>query len=150
VPVLLVAIAAVVAIALWRDRGRGTDPGAGLVRWEEASRVAAAARSGKKPLLYDFTAAWCPPCHHLDQEGWANPQIASLVSRGYAPARIVDRQREDGRNSAEIDELQRRYRIEAFPTLVIASADGIEIARTEGWRGTAFLRRFLEEHSGAR
>ena len=146
-PILLVVLAAAVAFAVWRDRSRPADAGAGLVRWQRLSAAAASARSEKKPVLYDFTAAWCPPCHRLDQEGWANPQIASLVNRGYTPARIVDREREDGKNPGDIAELQKRYRIEAFPTIVIASADGTELARTEGFRGTAFLTRFLEENA---
>jgi thiol:disulfide interchange protein len=143
----IVAAAAVfAAISLLRDRSRSADPGAGSVRWQSLSSVAASARSEKKPVLYDFTAAWCPPCHRLDREGWADSRIADLVNRGYSPARVVDREREDGKNSGEVSEVQRRYHVEAFPTLIVAGADGTEIARAEGYRGRDFLVRFLEEN----
>lgn len=153
-PAITIALAAVAAafvlLTFLRERRPGSDPGAGLVRWQSVSEVASAARSEKKPILYDFTAAWCPPCHLLDRQGWADSGVADLVNRGYAPVRIVDREREDGKNSDEIAELQRRYHVEAFPTLVVAAADGTEIARSEGYRGRAFLVRFLEENGTGR
>ena len=146
--VVLAAAVALVAITVWKERRKPADTGAGLVRWQETSSAPRVARSEKKLVLYDFTAAWCPPCHRLDLEGWGNPQIAQMVNRAYAPVRIVDREREDGRNPPEIAELQRRYRVEAFPTLVVAAADGAEIARAEGWRSAAFLVHFLQENGG--
>ncbi len=142
--VLAAAAAAFVLFTFLRERRPVSDPGAGLVRWQSVSGVATAARSVKKPILYDFTAAWCPPCHLLDRDGWADSGVADLVNRAYAPVRIVDREREDGKNSDAIAELQRRYHVEAFPTLIVATADGTEIARAEGYRGRAFLVRFLE------
>jgi thiol:disulfide interchange protein len=145
---LLAAAVALAVLMLVKGRGKPADPGAGAVRWQSLSGVASAARSEKKPILYDFTAAWCPPCHRLDREGWGDSRIADLVNGAYAPARVMDREREDGRNSGEVSELQRRYRVEAFPTLVVAAADGTEIARAEGYRGRAFLVRFLQENGG--
>jgi hypothetical protein len=126
------------------DRGK-KDEGSGLVRWRPRERVAAAARSQGKPVLYDFTAAWCPPCHRLDNEGWGDSRVASLVNDSYLPVRIVDREREEGKNPAPIADLQRRYSVAAFPTLVVAGPDGREIAKVEGYRGKENLIRFLEE-----
>ena len=125
-------------------REKKEESGAGLITWRPQGAVAAAARSEQKPVLYDFTAAWCQPCHRLDTAGWEDASVASLVNGSYLPARIVDREREDGKNTPAIAELQRRYAIRAFPTLLVADADGREIARFEGYGGKEKLVRFLE------
>ena len=44
-----------------------------------------------------------------------------------------------------IEELERRYSVTAFPTLVVASSDGRLLAKVEGYGGPDRLRRFLEE-----
>ena len=98
-------------------------------------------------MLYDFTAAWCPPCHVLDTEGFGDPQIASLVNSSYLLSRVVDRRREDGKNSPAIDELERRYSVNGFPTLVVATSDGRLIARLDGYPGRNGLLYFLQQSS---
>jgi len=146
-PILFWLVAAAVVLRIVTaavDRGK-KDEGSGLVRWRPHEKAAAAARSQGTPVLYDFTAAWCPPCHRLDTEGWGDSRVATLVNDSYLPVRIVDRGREEGRNPAPIDELQRRYSVTAFPTLVVADTDGREIAKVEGYRGKDALVRFLEE-----
>jgi thiol-disulfide isomerase/thioredoxin len=100
-----------------------------------------------KPILYDFTAAWCPPCHRLDAEGLSDPQIASLISSAYQLSRVVDRRREEGKNPAAIDELEGRYSVSGFPTLVVATPDGRPIARLVGYPGRNSLLHFLRESS---
>jgi thiol:disulfide interchange protein len=117
----------------------------GLVKWRSLEEAGAAAEREGKPMLYDFTAAWCVPCRRLDEEGWGSSAIAGIVNDSYVPVRVVDREREDGKNTARVEELERRFSVSAFPTLVIASRDGRLLANTEGYAGLDRLRRFLED-----
>lgn len=130
-------------VTLVADRQKTGDHGAGLVEWKPGESVAAVAKREGKPILYDFTAAWCPPCKRLDAEGWSDPQLARGVGRRFVPARVVDRQREDGANPAWIRELHTRYAINVFPTLVVADATGREIAKMEGYQDRKSLDEFL-------
>jgi thiol:disulfide interchange protein len=123
----------------------GKDSGQGLVRWQPGTAAPLAAAHAHRPVLYDFTAAWCAPCHILDSEGWADPGIAAIVNGSFVPARVVDRSREDGANVAWIAELQQRYNVSAFPTLVVADSSGRELARMEGYLGKERLVKFLED-----
>jgi thioredoxin-related protein len=80
----------------------------------------------------------------LDGDGWADPKVAAFVNDAYVPTRVMDRVREEGRNPALVDELQRKYGVGAFPTLVIAAPDGRQIAVAQGYSGKQKLVEFLE------
>ena len=144
---LLVLIAAALFRIVTAALDRSTE-GGGLVRWTAAESAGATARASGKPILYDFTAEWCAPCRVLDAQGWSDSEVASLVNSSFVPARVVDRVREEGKNPAWIDELQRRYGVGAFPTLVIAGPDGKSIAVAQGFAGKESLVEFLQGSRG--
>ena len=122
----------------------------GLVSWQSLEHAPELARARGKSLLYEFGAAWCGPCKLLDRE-WADPGVAAKVNDKFVAARVVDRQREDGHNPPAVEELQRRYEISAFPTLVVAAPDGRMLGKLEGYSYSIRERlgRFLDDPSSS-
>ena len=144
-PLLLwVLLAALVLRVLTGILDRRSADAVGLVHWQPREKAAAMARASGKPILYDFTAAWCAPCKLVDRD-WEDPALADQVNDAFIPTRIVDRAREDGSNPADVTELQRRFELVGFPTIVAADADGRLIAKTDGYRGRDAMMRFLAE-----
>ncbi len=115
-----------------------------LVRWVGIDEAVQLARVSGKPLLLNFTADWCEPCHALDAEVFANPQIAAEINMRFIAVRVVDRKREEGQNVPVVDSLQSRYAVQGFPTLVFAEPDLTERARMEGFSGRAEFERVME------
>ena len=106
-----------------------------VMRWRAPDAALEEARATGKPLLYDFTADWCPPCRLMNEQLFDDRAVATDLDKRFVPVRVLDRQRETGRNAPWVDELQRRYRVSAFPTLVVVRASGAEPYRIEGYLG---------------
>jgi len=95
-----------------------------LVHWQPIESAAEQSLVTGKPILYDFTAEWCTPCHTMAREVFADRKSAETINSMFVPVRVLDRQREDGRNSPDVVGLQQRYAVEAFPTLVVVNPGG--------------------------
>ena len=116
-----------------------------IVAWRELAGSEEAALAVGKPALYDVSAAWCMPCRRLDAEVFHDAEIAALINERFVPVRIVDRQREDGRNTEDVQSLLDHHRIRSFPTLLVVTRPGLEPQILEGYRGREETRRFLEK-----
>ncbi|MEA2162955.1 MAG: hypothetical protein QOK37_1082 [Thermoanaerobaculia bacterium] len=108
---------------------------ADLVHWTEISQASVAATRLHRPLFYEFSAAWCAPCRMLEHEVFMNPEFATRINSRYIAVKVIDTQREEGRNTPEVQALMDRYGVHAFPTIVIAAPDGSALNRVVGYPG---------------
>ena len=142
--VLFVVAAALIAGRVAVTFAKPEPAATGLVQWMDLEEGLLLARTSDKPILYDFTAEWCAPCHVLDAEVFRNPEIAAEINERFIPVRVTDRQREEGRNSPIVEDLQRRYSVRGFPTVIVAEGKGAERGRMEGFRGREEFQRLME------
>lgn len=89
-------------------------------------QAAAAARSEQKLVFVDFYTTWCQPCKALDRDTFAQPEIAALIGERAVAIKL------DAEHGGL--EAAKRFKVSAYPTLLIAKADGTEVDRIIGYR----------------
>jgi thiol:disulfide interchange protein len=117
---------------------------ADLVRWTPIEVASAAAIRSHRPILYEFSAEWCGPCHLLEREVFMDATLAAKINDRYIAVRVIDRQHEDGHNEPAVQQLMDRYAINAFPTVVIAAADGQPRDKVRGYQGRENFAAFID------
>jgi thiol:disulfide interchange protein DsbD len=94
-----------------------------------ATAVQASVAAGR-PVMMDFSADWCLPCHEMELETFADPRVVASAKR-------FDRYRVDltKYNSPEATELRKRYGVSGVPIVVFLGKGGDEVAeaRVDGY-----------------
>ena len=99
--------------------------------FEAASKQAA--QTGKI-VLVDFYTTWCGPCKMLDKTTWTDAAVIQLLDQKTVALRI-DAEKEVA--------LSKRYKIEAYPSVLLIKPDGTEIDRLVGYKEPkAFIADF--------
>jgi thiol:disulfide interchange protein DsbD len=130
-----VGVAGIVAAAMIAFR-----PAPPAVEWQPfAEDVLADAAARGRPVLIDFSADWCVPCHELDERTFTHPDVVRATASFVRMK--VDLTRFD---SPESQALRSRFAIAGVPTIVFLAPDGIEVgdARVVGFlKPEPFLER---------
>ncbi len=89
-----------------------------------------------EPVLVDFWAEWCVPCHMV------SPVVEEIGQEKGESLRVAKL------NIDENPEVTRRYGVMSIPTLMLFK-DGQEKARVVGARGKEALLREIDPHLAA-
>ena len=104
---------------------------------EPAFREQVLEASKERPILVDFWADWCSPCHALA------PHLDHVVEDLKGAVLLAKVEVDEGENMR----LAGHYRLRGFPTVILIRA-GVEVGRFSGARPTHWLRDWLDEHAG--
>ena len=121
-------------LTVWEEH-HPPPPAPSSMRWFAPQAAAELARASGRPVLYEFGAAWCGPCQALERDVFDDATCARALGAAVVPVRVTDRKTEDGHNSAIVDSLQRAFRVDGFPTLVVWSPGTGRSVSTSGYGG---------------
>lgn len=102
------------------------------------------AKTEKKPILALFTGSdWCPPCQQLEKNILLQPSFKDFAKK-HLVTLFLDFPRNaklDDGVKKQNDDLAKKFSVEAYPTILVLSADG----EKELWKQVGYTALFLEK-----
>lgn len=102
--------------------------------WSDAN-FARAARE-KKFVIVSLQSWWCPWCHVMNRETWANPEVRAVLAGQFIPVHVDQDSRPD---------ISQRYERWGWPATIIFGPDGTEIVKLRGFYSPQFFIPVLTE-----
>ena len=101
----------------------------------------ALAKAEGKPVMIDFMATWCPPCHAMEDSTFSDPKVIER-SKDFIPVRIdVDEQREV---AVQYDGNARKYGGVGIPNILFLGSDGTKQKHIVGYHGPEALLSVMD------
>ncbi len=112
------------------------------------------AKAKQMPLLLYFTGSeWCTWCKKLDSEALATPEFAQIAGDKFIFVMLNFSKGSKGEDSEQNKQLQKRFNVRGFPTLILLDPDqqqiGITGYRSGGGKEYAnHLLKMVQDYSG--
>lgn len=103
----------------------------GPAKWEHDYQAALKrAKAEKKVIFMDLWTEWCPPCQYLQKNVFPSPEGQAALAKVVPFSALV--QKKDGTPLPEGTKLAEKFKLDAYPTMVILDANGKEVRRQVG------------------
>jgi protein disulfide-isomerase len=112
---------------------------AGELEWmTDMPKAQAKAKEEKKMVMMDFTGSdWCGWCIKLDKEVFSTPEFAEYAKKHLVLVEVDFPNRK--KQSAELKkanaELQKKYKVEGYPTIIVLNSEGKKIGELGYMKG---------------
>jgi thiol:disulfide interchange protein DsbD len=117
----------------------GNEPG---IEWKSYHQSElSAAETSNIPVMIDFTADWCIPCHELDNKTLSDPGVITLSRK------VLALRADLTKNSEREKKLRKKYNIRGVPTIIFLDRSGKELTnlRVTGFMDTDEIKKRLEQ-----
>ncbi|MCD6052677.1 MAG: thioredoxin [Verrucomicrobia bacterium] len=103
-------------------------------------KAQALAKEQKKAILMDFTGSdWCPPCMQLKKTVLSNAEFTKFAAEKLVLVEVDFPQ--EKKQSEELKkanaELEKKFKIDGYPTIIVVDAEGKELFRDSGYDGSS-------------
>ena len=108
-----------------------------LVWSESLVDAMALAKSRSKLILANFTGSdWCVFCKKLEKEVFSTPDFEAWANENFILLKLdlpTEKVKQDPATRKQNQDLVKKFEISGYPTVVILTADGNEVARKAGY-----------------
>ncbi len=115
-----------------------TTAGAESTRWYTYEEGILASSTKDMPVFIEFYADWCSPCIAMEENTYPDPRVISEL-RDFVAIKVDTQKRID---------VETRYGIAYYPTVVLLDPKGKEITRYIGYLGPEDMVEFLRDSRG--
>lgn len=128
--VLLVAL---VGLTFAFSGGSETEPGISFSSKTVKEAMAESKKSGKL-IFIDCYTSWCGPCKRMAATSFKDEEVGNLFNKSFINLKV------EMEKDAEGPDLARKYRVMAYPTLLIIDGEGKVIQHKVGMQDVAGLK----------
>jgi thioredoxin-related protein len=101
-------------------------------------KAQAKAKEEKKMVMMDFTGSdWCGWCIKLDKEVFSTPEFAEYAKQNLVLVEVdfPNRKKQSAELKKANDALQKKYKIEGYPTIIVLNGEGKKIGELGYMKG---------------
>lgn len=127
--VIIIGIIIIAAVAAFIVFGQGsqdtTQTEFSKLNWHtDLNSAFDEAKKTNKPVMVDFSVAWCSYCKELDETTLSDPRVQEKLSKDYVVVKI---------DADTHPDTASQFKVYGYPTLVFLNPNGEEIKRQEGY-----------------